>query len=313
MRAITVVEYGDPDVLRLVDRPVPVATDHRPVLIRMAATSVNPVELAIRRGLLAARTPNLSLPFTLGFELAGTVLETAGGFTAGQRVAGLLPWLKLGNGEGSNAEIVPAAAEWLTALPDGVDWVTAGSVPLNAQAARQALDNLAGYGPGHTLLVTGASGAVGAFATQFAVRDGLRVFAVASDGDHDFVASLGAERVLARKPVADLVAEARSLVPGGVDAIFDAALLSGELIAAVRDGGSFGTATDAAAPATERGIAVSSVHATPDAERLATILAAVADGGLVSRVQETFPLEQVHQAHKLTAAGRLRGKIVLTF
>ncbi|MEO7982314.1 MAG: alcohol dehydrogenase catalytic domain-containing protein [Sporichthyaceae bacterium] len=95
MRVLEVTAYGRPGVLRLAQRP-----DAEPipgtVRVRMRATAVNPVDLLVRSGAMAARTPQLQFPFELGFDMAGTVLEDAETFTAGQRVVGLLPWFLLG-------------------------------------------------------------------------------------------------------------------------------------------------------------------------------------------------------------------------
>src|SRR5690242_10248085 len=99
MRVIEAHEYGGPEVLKLADRPEP-APQPGKVRVRMVATAVNPADLAIRQGVFALRTPNLTFPFVLGWEIAGTVLEDAEGFIAGQRAFGAVPWLAEGTGHG---------------------------------------------------------------------------------------------------------------------------------------------------------------------------------------------------------------------
>lgn len=293
MRVIQVSQYGGPEVLEVAHVPDPSPVPGK-VRVQMRATGVNPADLLIREGVFAARTPDLPFPFVLGFEIAGTVLDDAEGFTKGQRVIGLLPWLRKGDGEGSNAEIVLADREWLAPLPEGIDWVTAATIPLNALTARQAVDLLDAQ-PGDTVLITGASGAVGGFAVQIAAADGLNVIATASEGDEDYVASLGAKQVLKRGETAP------------VDHAFDPALIGQPLLAAIKDGGTYVAATDPAMPPSERGINVTVVHSAPDPEALKKLV------HLRTRVAEVFPIEHVKEAHERVRAGGFRGKVVLGF
>jgi len=262
-----------------------------------------------RAGVLASMTPHLTPPLVLGWDLAGVVETAGGGFGVGQRVVGMVPWFA--TGVGTYAELVAVDPGWLVPLPDGVDDVTGAALPLNALTASHALD-LVGVMAGQTLLVTGASGAVGGYAVQLAAAAGARVLAVASAGDEDHVRSLGAKEVLARAEPAALVAAAREAAGGGLDAVLDAAPVGPPLIAAVRDHGVFITVLDFQLPATERGIRVGKVSATPDAPRLGRLVAALAAGDLTTRVAASLPLEQAAQAHERAAAGGLRGKIVLT-
>ncbi|MFB9907474.1 quinone oxidoreductase family protein [Allokutzneria oryzae] len=311
MRALEVTSFGAPDVLRLVERP-----DPRPrsgtVRVRIHATAVNPVDWWVRRGTMADRTPHLSFPFTLGFDIAGTVLDSADGFTAGQRVVGLYPWFVEGTGQGTNSEIIHADPRWLAPLPDAVDWATAATVPLNSLTARQSLD-LLGLAPGATVLITGASGAVGSFAAQLAVADGAEVLAVASSGDEAYVSSLGVEHVLSRDEPHRLVEAIRKATPHGVDRVFDAALIGTPLLGAVRDGGGFVSAVEAVAPAPERGVTVVGVHAKPNSAQLADVIGRVAARDLHTRVAEVLPIAQGAQAHRRVEEGGFRGKLVLTF
>ncbi|MFF6995775.1 zinc-binding dehydrogenase [Streptomyces sp. NPDC008313] len=98
----------------------------------------------------------------------------------------------------------------------------------------------------------------------------------------------------------------------GVDKAFDAALIGAPLLGAVRDGGSFVSAAAAVAPAPERDITVTGVHARPNGAQLTDIIDRVATGELTIRNAEVLPIEHGAQAHRLTEAGGLRGKLVLT-
>ncbi len=311
MRAVELPRYGGPEVLRLVERPEPVVEAGR-VRVRMRASAVNSVDTLIRSGALAEATPNVRLPALLGFDIAGEVIDDGEGFHAGDHVIGVLPWFELGTGEGVSAEIVSALPDWLAQVSESVDWPTAGSLPLNGSTASQASAMLHAA-PGDTVLVTGASGAVGAFAVQMLVADGIDVIASASTGDEAFVVSLNPTHTIPRLSSEAFVRRVRELAPSGVDALFDAALLGSDVIGAVRDGGRFITAFEPFGPMPERGIEVGAVHATPDRSVLETIANEVSAGRLVSRIGDVLPLERLAEAHELTAAGGLRGKIVITF
>ncbi|MGE3288946.1 MAG: zinc-binding dehydrogenase, partial [Pseudonocardia sp.] len=222
------------------------------------------------------------------------------GDTRGTRIAAMIPWFA--TRRGAYAEVVAVDATWIAPVPEGLDDAVAATVPLAGLTARQALA-LAAVPDGGSLLVTGASGAVGAFAVQLAVQAGTEVYAVASAGDEEWVSGLGAAHVLGRDALAG------PLPP--VDAVLDAAPAGPGLIAAVRDGGSFVAVTDPTTPATERDVRVAKVSVTPDAGMLAELLDAVAAGRLRTRVAATLPLAEAAAAHRRLAAGGVRGKLVL--
>lgn len=297
-------EYGGPEVLEVAQRPEPVAQAGQ-VLVRVRAATVNPADLFTRSGALSALTGSLRLPVVLGWDFAGTLETDTGDLRAGQRVAGLVPWFQ--TAAGAYAERIAVDPAWIAPIPDAVDDVAAAAVPLNAMTARQALD-LLGLAVGQSLLVTGASGAVGGYAVQLAAANGLVVTASASDGDEAYVSALGAKTVLGRLDVAGLIAAVRAAPPDGG---FDAVPLGPATIGAVRDGGHFVTVLDPAVPAPERGVRVSKVSVEPGSDQLRRLLEAVAAGSLIPRVAETLPLEQAAQAHQRFAAGGLRGRIVL--
>ena len=254
------------------------------------------------------RTPNATVPIVLGWDFAGELLDPADGFEVGQNVAGLYPWFSQGDGTGTYAEIVLADPAWLASLPAGADLVEAATVAMNGQTAQQGLRILE-LRAGQTLLVTGASGAVGGFAVQLAAADGVEVIAVGSEGDDEFVGSLGAKAIIGRDNV---VATVRERYPDGVDAVLDAAAAGGDLIKAVRDGGGYVTVTDPSEPPAERDIHVETVHTVPDGAGLTELIDAWAGGRLKTRVLATLPLAEAADAHRRLAAGGLRGKLVLT-
>jgi NADPH:quinone reductase-like Zn-dependent oxidoreductase len=249
--------------------------------------------------------PDLSPPFVPGWDLAGTVSEAGAevsAYAAGDAVVALIPWIHERGRAGAYAEVAAVDRSWLAPRPQELDPVSAATIPLNALTARQTLDLLRAP-PGATLLVTGASGAVGGFATQLAVLDGLRVLALASNEDDDWVDGLGPAEVLPRGT--DLRAV------GPVDALIDAVPLGERAVAAVRDGGAAVLTRRLRDVAQGRDVRVEAPLARSDPTMLEELTRLVASGELRTRVARTLELEQAAEAHRLVERGGLRGKVVL--
>jgi len=301
MEVAEVREFGGPEALRLGERPDPAPAPGE-VVVRIRAANVNPTDLATRAGVHSP--PGLELPYVPGWDLAGEVTAVGGsveGFAPGRRVVGMIPFGRIGGRVGSYAQAAAVDPAWLAPLPGDLDEATAATLPLNALTARQALD-LIGAAPGSTLLVTGATGAVGGFATQLAARDGLRVLAQASHDDEAWVASLGAAEVVPRSAdLADI---------GPVDAVLDAIPLGPSSTASLRDGGvAVFTRPPGAEP--ERGIRFETVRVQPDPDALSALARDLAAGSLRTRVAQVVALADAARAHALAEAGGLRGKVVL--
>ena len=306
MRAVIVRSFGGPEVLEVADVPVPVAGRGQ-VRIRVEAAAVNPVDLASRSGVLAqAGILTGELPIGLGWDVAGVVDQTGTDtFAVGDRVIGLCDRIQLP--VRAQAEYVVLDAGAVAPAPD-VDATAASTLPLNGVTASQALD-LLGLAPGRTLLVTGAAGALGGFAVELAAARGLRVLAVAGEGDEELVRHLGAEMFVPRTaPLADTV---RDLVPGGVDAALDAAVLNLSALDAVRNGGAFAAVVAGAVPPPLRGINVQMVWIRADGATLRALSTKATEGRLTLRVADTLPLADVAQAHRRFEKGGVRGRLVL--
>jgi NADPH:quinone reductase len=297
MRVAEVTEHGPPEVLRIAERPDPSPAAGE-VLVRVRAANVNPTDVAVRSG---AHPRSPQPPFVPGWDLAGEVVEGGDGFAAGQRVVGMIPWARIGGRVGAYAELAAVDPAWLAPLDGDLEDATAATLPLNALTARQALDLIAAPS-GATILITGASGGVGGFATQLAVRDGLRVIAQASAGDEEWVGSLSPAEVLPRST--DLA------TIGEVDAVLDAVPIGPASTARLRDGA---TAVFTRPPGAEpdRDLRFATVLVQTDPESLRALSADLAAGRLRTRIAEVLPLEHAARAHALNEAGGLRGKVVL--
>jgi NADPH:quinone reductase-like Zn-dependent oxidoreductase len=303
MRVCEVTAFGGPEVLREAERawPVPAADQ---VVVEIAAASVNPADLGARSGAVRRRLHDLRPPFVPGWDLAGRISavgDRTTAFAVGDRVVGMIPWVRIGGLVGSYAQAEAVDPEWLAPCPSGLDDVAAATVPLGALTARQALDLIAAP-PGARLLVTGAGGGVGGFATQLAAREGLHVLAVASEGDEDWVEGLGAAEVLPR------AADLSQLEP--VDAVLDAVPLGAPAAAAVRNGGValFTRRVDVE----DDRLRVETPLVHPDPSALAALTRDLANGDLRTRVARALPLREAAEAHRLVERGGTRGKVVLT-
>jgi len=177
MKVAEITRFGGPEVFRIAERPDPVPGPGQ-VVVRIMAASVNPTDLATRE---QPYTPGLELPLVLGWDLAGVVTavgDEVGGYAPGDRVCGMIPFGRIAGRVGAYAEAAAVQPDWLAHLPGNVSFEEAATLPLNSLTAHQALAFFH-LDPGARLLITGASGGVGGFATSLAVRAGLHVIAVA--------------------------------------------------------------------------------------------------------------------------------------
>ncbi|MFE6865651.1 NADP-dependent oxidoreductase [Kitasatospora sp. NPDC057692] len=301
MRAIRIDRFGTPDVLRVVDAPEP-APAAGEVLIRAAATSVNPVDDKTREGAIGPGTP--PLPMTLGWDLAGTVVDGGdSGMRAGEAVVAMSH--QLGSGRGTWAELVALPAAAVARAPRTVGPVEAATLPLAGLTAWQTLDWLA-VRPGERLLVAGAAGAVGGLALQIARARGVEVDALVSrDGQAAFAREHGAGLA---------VTDPRDLGDGGYDAVLDT--FGAFVTRAVADGGRYASIATQAGPVPDlsaRGVRTTVHQVREDGAALGELAALVDRGALRLRVHAAFGLDGVREAHERFRRGGLSGKLALVF
>ncbi|MGW6004717.1 NADP-dependent oxidoreductase [Oerskovia enterophila] len=306
MRAITYSRYGGADVLELSELPTPkVGPDT--VLVRVRATSVNPVDWKVREGYLDA-IMDATFPVVPGWDVAGVVervgLDTPE-LSVGDEVFGYVRKDVVSGG--TTAELVAAPVRTLARKPSSWTWEQAAGAPLAGLTALQTIDR-AGVTSGQTVLVHAAAGGVGSMAVQIAVARGARVIGTASERNHEYLRSLGAEPVTYGEGLAERV---RALAPEGVDVVLD--YIGGEALATtpdvLREGGTVASVVDAAARDELGG---HYVWVRPDVEGL-TELARLADAGqLTVDVAEVYDLADAAKAHEASRTGHVRGKVVIT-
>jgi NADPH:quinone reductase-like Zn-dependent oxidoreductase len=308
MKAVRFHEFGGPEVLRYedVDRPRPAAAQ---VLIRVAATSFNPVDAAIRSGFLQQVFP-VALPHTPGIDVAGTLAEIGegvAGWSVGEAVVGFLPMTE----DGASAEFVLAPAELLTGAPTSIPLGDAAALPSASLSAWQALFEQADLKAGQRVLVNGAGGGVGGYALQLAKQAGATVIATASPRSRDAVEALGADRIVdyTATAVTEAISEPVEVVLNLVNA--PESDLAG-LTDLVSDGGVLVSTTSPAPDDPGRGVRAVRLFVRSDAGQLATIVERVDSGELRVDVSERFPLSEIARVHELGEAGKFRGKVILT-
>ncbi|MEV5330024.1 NADP-dependent oxidoreductase [Nonomuraea fastidiosa] len=313
MRAVTIKEFGGPEVLTVedVERPEPLPTE---VLVRVHAAGVNPVDWKTRAGQGMAGLQ--TFPLILGWDVSGVVEKVGFGvhtLRPGDEVYGM-PWFP--RAAGAYAEYVTAPSRQWARKPATLDHVHAAAVPLAALTAWQILTATAHVQEGQRVLIHAAAGGVGHFAVQFARHLGAHVIGTARAARHSWLKELGAEETIDYtttrfEDVAEDVDVVIDLIGDGQDRTSTRSLRTlrrGGLLVAVPGG----VSPELAEAAEEAGVRTSAYLVEPDGPALATIAGLIDAGHVRVEVEETFPLEQAAKAHERGETGRTRGKLVLT-
>jgi NADPH:quinone reductase-like Zn-dependent oxidoreductase len=304
VRAFTLNSFDLPPRLHD-DLPEPRAAEHE-LLVRVHASSVNPVDAGTAAGVLKDMLPH-ELPVTLGRDFAGVVGEVGGGvsdYRAGDEVLGFLPIANPTVHDGSWAELITVPEDdFVVAKPHDVDMAEAGAAPLAAITALAALDALA-PARDETLLVIGAAGGVGSFFVQLAARAGARVIAPALADDADHLGELGVEETFDRH--ADLNASVRERCPDGVDAILDLVNHVPQE-ALLKDGGRLASTLGAAGDGPQR----FNLVAQPSVANLRRLAELLENGTLRVHIKQTFELADAAEALQALSDSHTQGKLGL--
>ena len=307
MRAITL---NGPDTAPALRENLPEAAPaDNEVLVRVHASSVNPVDNSIAAGLLAQMGVRYEYPVILGRDYAGVVEQTGAAvsdYQPGDQVFGFLRHADPTARAGTWAELIAVTEDLSIApAPDGVDLSVAGAAPLAGITAVTAVDAL-DLSDGDVLLVVGATGGVGSLAVQLAARARARILAPALPEDETFLRELGVSDVLARDGnIAELV---RALVPDGVDALLDlVSYAPGAFDAALNAGARVASPLGAAGEGPGR----TNVMSSPSPENLRRLGALLADGSLRIPVQATYELASAPEALAALAGSHTQGKLAI--
>jgi len=308
MKAVRYHRYGDSAVLQYedVERPMP---REGQVVVKVAATSFNPVDAGIRGGYLS-EVYAITFPHIPGVDVAGTVSDIGDGvhgWDVGDEVVGMLPL----DADGAAAEYVIAPADALTAAPKSVPLADSAALPTVGLTAWQALFEVASLTAGQTILINGAGGAVGGYAVQLAKRADAVVTATASTRSADRLRHYGADRIV------DYIDYTTTPLVAGApfDVVLNLVSTSQEdtdaLVGLVADGGHYvGTMTSGQHDA-ERRVRAQRIFVRSDPVQLANLVSRVDAGALSIDVADRRPLADVAAVHDDSDANRLPGKTIL--
>jgi NADPH:quinone reductase-like Zn-dependent oxidoreductase len=308
MRVVQIHSFGPSDVLKLESAPTPQPGEGE-VLVRVHATSINPVDVKTRAGSGLSGMYKDLLPVILGWDVSG-VIEAVGAsvteFKIGDEVYGMPLFPALAK---TYAEYMVAPASQLAKKSASLSHNEAAALPLVALTAHQALGTI-NLKAGESILIHAAAGGVGHVAVQLAKARGANVIGTASSRNHDFVKSLGADEVI------DYTKVPFETVVKDVAAVFDC--VGGEVLprsyGVLRAGGRLVTIAGQPSEdlAKQHNIQVYRVLVKPDKSGLESLTSLVEAGRLKPTVSATFPLEDIAKAHDEVASGHVRGKVVVT-
>jgi NADPH:quinone reductase-like Zn-dependent oxidoreductase len=300
MKAVVLHEYGGPNKLMYEDVPDPVP-DEGQVLVRVAASSVNPIDYKMRSGAAKDRFP-LELPAILGRDISGIVREVGKGvegFEPGDKVMAL--------GNKAYAELAVVASKDLAHVPEKLDLVKAAALPLVTQTGEQLITRGTKVQSGQTVLVSGAVGSVGRSAVWTAKKAGAVVIAGVRKSQLKEAAALGADQVLAL----DDAGAMEKL--GFVDAVADTVggEIAQKLLGKVKQGGVFASVLGAPGNAKMHPtVKIEAIQTVADASTLRTMAEDAAAGRLVIPIDRMVSLAEAGEAQAAAEKGA-KGKILL--
>jgi NADPH:quinone reductase-like Zn-dependent oxidoreductase len=302
MRAVRFNQYGDVDVLQVVEVPRPVPGPGQ-VLVQVRAAGINPGEAKIRDGAVHEIFP-ATFPSGQGSDLAGVVVETGDGvdeFAPGDEVVGFT------DTRSSHADDALVQATNLVPRPPGVSWEVAGAVFVVGTTAMAAV-RAVGAGPGDVVVVAGAAGGVGSLAAQLAHLAGARVLGIAGAADGPWLREHGIEPINYGGDVAAAIRASTDRVDAFIDTAGHGNVALALDLGVARD--RIDTVIDFASAA-QFGVKTDGGAAAASADTLAELLGLLADGRLELSISTTFPLDHVRDAYRFLDTKHGHGKVVL--
>lgn len=304
MQAAVFNQHGGPEVIQLSEVSIPeVGPDE--VLIKVAATSYNPLDSAIRQGNIISP----EFPFIPHSDVAGVIEKTGESvesLAVGQKVFSYLDTSR----DGAAAEYVVSKAKNIVSAPTNIPLQDAGSIPLAALTAWQALFQIGKLEKGQRVLITAAPGGVGSFAVQLAKWKGAYVIGSASENSFQKLKELGIDEIIDYKnePVPEALNEK-------VDLIFNVSPAKSDEVNTwlplLNKGGMLVSALSPASKelAEQLGVNTKRMAVRSNADDLTQIARLVDEGAVVPFITEKFPLSEVRTVHEL--AGKTRGKVLI--
>jgi len=300
MKASVIHRYGGPEVLKFEDHADP-ALGEGQVLIEVAATSINPIDIGRRSGRMKEIFP-IQFPGIIGVDVAGTIARLGAGvqgFSVGDKVFAMA--------DRAYAEFCAVPATDVAKIPAGLDIIEAAALPLVTTTGNMLIVQGTAIAPRQTVLVAGAAGSVGRSAVSTAKQRGAVVIAGVLGRQLQQAATLGVDQIvgtdddqaIAKLPPLDAVADT---VGGKTAAV---------LLGKVAKGGVFASVLGPPANAKDYpSVRIAPVYSKPDARILTEMARAVLDGKLVIPIDRKLPLSSAAEGHAAVEKGGV-GKVLL--
>lgn len=306
MKTVRIHEYGNENVLKYEDAPMPEIQDDD-LLIKVYAAGVNPLDWKVREGYLKGVLPH-KFPLTLGWDVSG-VVETVGSKVTNFQVGDAVYACSNATRNGAYAEYIAVNSREVALKPASIDHNHSAAIPMVGLTAWQGLFDVANLAQGQRVLIHAAAGGVGSYAVQLAKTKGAYVIGTASAGKQEFLLALGVDEALDYTSVnfADKVKD--------IDVVFDS--IGGDTLErswqVLKPGGFL--VSIAEVPSEEKAnahnVRSSFFVIQPNAEQLRKIADLVDQGKIQTYLEEVFPLQQAKDAHLRSQTGRVKGKIIL--
>ena len=312
MRVVGFKEFGDPEVLEVMDIPEVYASQGE-IRIKNYASAVNPTDIVSRSGLIAQFRKDYPLPAVPGMDISGIVDQVGEGVETGVSIGDQVMGMVIPNAlHGAYSEQITLNQFAVVKAPKGFSFVESATLPMNGLTARLSLD-LLNLTKGQVVAVTGGPGAYGGYVIQLAKADGLIVIADSNESDIELLRELGVDHIIPRGE--NFAKKIKEVFPNGVDGIADGALLNEKAIDAVKDNGSF-TSVRGFKGEPQRNINFTATWVSEydcNFEKLDELRQQVEDGLLTLRVADTVSPENASEAHKRLDGGGTRGRMVISW
>lgn len=313
MKAMMIEKFGDLDQIKLGEIPIPEPQPNE-VQIQIAYAGINPVDWKICEGLLRERMP-YEFPIVLGWDVAGIITKI------GKQVSRL----KIGDEvfayarkskikDGTLAEYICLEADHVAFRPEKIGLREAAAIPLTGLTSWQSLFDSANLKTNESILIHAGAGGIGSMAIQFAKQQGAKIFTTANQQNHAYVKKLGADVAIDYKQE-DFVAKIKSILPSGVDVVFDT--IGGSTLEksldVIKPGGRLVSLLQQlpADIAEKRHIIATYVFVHPNGSQLKTIAELIDAGKVVPPHLKEYPFNQTQEAFAELKTGHVQGKIVI--
>ena len=313
MKAITYDQFGDANVLKLADLPIPEPGPGQ-VLVKIHAAGVNPIDWKIRGGQFECVFEH-AFPITPGWDMAGVVETSGDGVSAWQAGDKVYAYTRFAKAEvGTYAEYIVVPESYLGPMPKDLSFTQAASLPLVALTAWQTFVDFAKLSPGQLALIHAGAGGVGSLAIPLAKHLGATVITTAQANNHDYCHNLGADHCLDYEKT-DYRATLKDLCSEGVDVILDTVgnEIPDQSLEILKPGGALICLNDPPdeGRAKALGFRTLRLYSEPDGKTLREITKLVEEGILPVPEIQALPLTDAGKAQTISEAGHVRGKLVL--